>query len=79
MNERLATVLSSVFGLRKEQIVPDLTKDMVSKWDSLTQMDLVTSLEQEFSITLEINDIRKMSSVKNIIEVLQAKGVDLGH
>ena len=79
MKERLVTILSSVFGLRKEQIVPDLTKDMVSKWDSLTQMDLVTSLEHEFSITLEIADIRKMSSVKDIIEVLQAKGIDLGH
>ncbi|MDG5467834.1 acyl carrier protein [Deltaproteobacteria bacterium IMCC39524] len=79
MNERLVAVLSSVFGLRQEQIVPELTKDMVSKWDSLTQMDLVVSIEQEFSITLEIEDILKMSSVAGIFEVLQGKGVDLGH
>jgi acyl carrier protein len=79
MNERLVAVLSSVFSLRKEQIVPELTKDMVSKWDSLTQMDLVVSIEQEFSITLEITDILKMSSVAGILEVLQGKGVDLGH
>jgi acyl carrier protein len=79
MNERLVEVLSSVFGLRQEQIVPELTKDMVSKWDSLTQMDLVVSIEQEFSITLEIEDILKMNSVAGILEVLQGKGVDLGH
>ena len=79
MNERLVAVLSSVFSLRKEQIVPELTKDMVSKWDSLTQMDLVVSIEQEFSITLEITDILKMSSVAGILEVLQGRGVDLGH
>jgi acyl carrier protein len=79
MNERLVAVLSSVFGLRQEQIVPELTKDMVSKWDSLTQMDLVVSIEQEFSTTLEIEDIIKMSSVEGILEVLKGKGVDLGH
>ena len=79
MNERLVAVLSSVFSLRKEQIVPELTKDMVSKWDSLTQMDLVVSIEQEFSITLEITDILKMSSVAGILEVLQGKGADIGH
>lgn len=78
MNERLVSVLSSVFSLSKEQIVPELTKDMVSKWDSLTQMDLVVSIEQEFSLTLEIADILKMSSVAGILEVLQSKGVDLG-
>ena len=78
MNERLVAVLSSVFGLRKEQIVPELTKDMVSKWDSLTQMDLIVSIEQEFSMTLEIEDILKMSSVAGIIEVIKNKGVALG-
>jgi len=78
MNERLVAVLSSVFGLRKEQVTPELSRDMVSKWDSLTQMDLVVSIEQEFSLTLEITDILKMGSVAGILEVLRDKGVDLG-
>ena len=75
MNERLVVVLSDVFGLDKDQIVPELTKDMVSKWDSLTQMDLVVSIEREFSITLDISDILKMGSVAGILEVLKSKGV----
>ena len=78
MNERLLTVLSSVFGLRREQVTPDLTRDTVSKWDSLTQMDLVVSLEQEFAVTLEISDILKMGSVGGIVSVLREKGIDLG-
>lgn len=78
MNERLVSVLSSVFSLRSEQVTPDLTREMVSKWDSLTQMDLVVSIEQEFAVTLEIPDILKMGSVAGIVEVLRNKGVDLG-
>jgi len=78
MNKRLISVLTDVFGLRPDQIVPELTKDDVGSWDSLRQMDLVMSLEREFSIALEIPDIIRMNSVANIIDVLTSKGVDLG-
>ena len=44
MNEALVSVLAEVFGLREDQIVPELTKDEVSTWDSLNQMDLVVSI-----------------------------------
>ena len=78
MNKRLISVLTEVFGLRADQIVPELTKDDVGSWDSLKQMDLVMSLEREFSITLEIPDIIRLNSVANISDVLTDKGVDLG-
>ncbi len=78
MNKRLISVLIEVFGLRAGQIVPELTKEDVGSWDSLKQMDLVMSLEREFSIALEIPDIVRLNSVENIIDVLTDKGVDLG-
>ena len=78
MSPRLVSVLADVFGLRADQIVPELTKDAVGSWDSLKQMDLVISLEREFDIALEIPDIVKMNSVASIISVLTNKGVNLG-
>lgn len=78
MNKRLVSVLMDVFRLQHDQIIFDLNKDNLSSWDSLKQMDLIVSLEREFNIVLEIPDIIKMKSVKNIIEVLVNKGVDLG-
>lgn len=78
MNKRLLGILAEVFGLRSEQILPDLSRDDLGNWDSLKQMDLVISLEREFNIVLEIDDIIKMDSVGNIAKVLVTKGVDLG-
>jgi acyl carrier protein len=78
MNELLISVLTDVFGLRADQIVPELTKDDVGSWDSLKQMNLVMSLEQEFGVALEILDIIRMDSVAHIIDVLSSKGVDFG-
>ncbi len=77
-NARLAEVLADVFSLPVDQIVPGLTKADVGNWDSLKQMDLVMSLEKEFGIALEIEDIVRMDSVDNVIRVLESKGVDLG-
>lgn len=78
MNQRLASVLAEIFGIRADQINLELTKDAVGSWDSLKQMDLVMTLEREYAIALEIVDIVRMDSVANIVDVLKGKGVDLG-
>ena len=78
MNQRLLAILKEVFGLKDAELRPSLTRDDVGSWDSLRQMDLVLSLEQEFGVTLEMADIVRMESVASIEEVLRSKGVDLG-
>ena len=76
MNEKLKKVLADVFNLKENDINKDLTKDDVSSWDSLTQMDLVTTLENEFNIQLEMLEIVSLVSVRKIIEVLESKGIN---
>ena len=77
MNKKATLILSNVFGIKEADVHPDLTKNDVGSWDSLKQMDLVTSLEKEYNITLGIPDIVKMQSVKAILEVLKEQGVDI--
>ncbi len=76
MNMRLAELLAEVFGLNVAEITVSLEQADVGNWDSLKQMDLVLSIEKEFSIALEITDIIRMTSVAQIIAVLRSKGVD---
>ena len=75
MNTQLSKILAEVFGLREAEIKPELEKEEVGTWDSLKQMDLVTSLEREYHIVLEIPDIIRMTSIAAIIAVLKEKGV----
>lgn len=79
MNDRLAALLAELFEMRKSEIHPDLLREDVGTWDSLRQMDLVVSLEREYDLQLEIEDIVRMDSVDAIVKVLQGKGVDLGN
>jgi acyl carrier protein len=78
MNEKLVSVLAEVFNLQPDQIAPELTKDDVGNWDSLKQMDLVMSLERQFGVSLEIEDIAQLVSVAKIVEVLERKGINFG-
>lgn len=77
MDKRLAGILADVFRLRESEILPGLKKADVGSWDSLKQMDLVISLENEYSITLALPDIIQMNSVAEIIAVLKGKGVEI--
>ena len=58
------------------EIRTSLKQFEVDSWDSLKQMDLVVSLETAYDISLEIEDIVRMTSVLEIIAVLTEKGVD---
>jgi len=76
MNDKLIIILAEVFNLKSEKVQVELLKEDVSSWDSLKQMDLVTTLESEYSISFEITDIVQMNSVRSIVDVLISKGVN---
>ncbi len=79
MDKRLSEILAAIFRLREDEIKPDLKKADVGRWDSLTQMDLVVSLEKEYSIVLGIGDIVGMVSVAHIVDALKKNGVQLAN
>ena len=74
--DKLKSLLADVFELKESDITENLTKDDVSSWDSLTQMDLVSSLEREFDVEFEMLEIVQLISVKKIIDILTSKGID---
>ncbi len=49
--------------------------EATSTWDSLSHMELIAAIEDEFSIELTSDEIISMTSVATITEVLRAKSV----
>lgn len=74
MNDRINAVLMKIFDISRQDVVRDLTRDDVAKWDSLTHMDLVVSLESEFNVYFEVDDIIAMTSLQAIRDILKEKG-----
>lgn len=74
---RLRRILAGVFRTPEPSLRASLKREDLGNWDSLKQMDLVHSLETEYGVVLEIEDIVAMTSVGEIARVLQAKGVKI--
>ena len=52
-----------------------LKYNSVPEWDSIGHMTLIAALEEEFSISVETDDIIDFSSFKKGIEILEKYGV----
>lgn len=72
MNAKLARLLADIFNIRVSEMNESLQQRDIARWDSLTHMDLITSLEREYDVELSMEDIMGMTSIAKIIAVLQS-------
>ncbi|MGK0468664.1 acyl carrier protein [Clostridium sp.] len=76
--QKLNKALCDVFDFKKvEDINDDLGPDDIDSWDSLGHVDLVTTLEEIFDISLEVVDISRMYTIGGIKKMLEKYGVKI--
>ena len=71
MTERVKRVLSQVFGVPIEAIADDASPDSLEQWDSVTHLNLVLALEEEFSISLTDEQIVELLSCEIIVATVK--------
>lgn len=69
MNEKIIRVLSNILDKTTEEIL-NLDKKHERYWDSLQSIEIVFSLEQEFGVSIESDDISLLKSISSIEEVI---------
>jgi acyl carrier protein len=67
---KLDEILCKIFRMDTNQLADNLTMEEVSGWDSLTHMDLISSLEEEFSVQLTMDEIMRMTDIKTIRTII---------
>jgi len=71
-------VHSFVENFEVEEVqVKGLTYQSVDNWDSIGHMNLIASLEDDFDIMMETDDIIDFSSFEKGIEIMAKYGVDI--
>lgn len=71
MEEKVLEILKNVFEL--DTVDETCSQSTCEKWDSLGQLNLVVELQAEFGVSLEPEEIGKMQSYKDVIEILKEK------
>jgi acyl carrier protein len=68
-------VVAGVFGVDRGSIDESSSPESVEGWDSMGHLNLVTTLEQSFNVSIDISDVIEMVSVRRIREILLEYGV----
>lgn len=74
-SQRLLDIVVEVLRVPRAEITDELDMETTSTWDSLSHMQLIAAIEEEFGIELTADEIVVMRSVGQIRDLLQAKSV----
>ncbi len=75
MYRKVINIVSHIIDVPVETLSEESSQGTVAYWDSLKHMNLILSLEEEFSVSLSDEEIMNISSIKDIIMLLKEKGV----
>ncbi len=71
--EKIKKIISETFQIKESSITPQTNMQDIDSWDSLTHMELIVSLEDEFSIEFTADEIMEMTDVEKIEKVVGEK------
>ena len=66
IDERIKDVMSCVFGVDVDTLNEESSQDNVEGWDSIKHLDLIVSLEEEFSVSIPLEEIGNMTNFRYI-------------
>ncbi len=70
--EKVRNIVAEVSEVEVARVTLQSSPDNLEEWDSLAQVNIVLSLEQEFGHQFSPEQIESMVSVEKILEVLTA-------
>ena len=70
----LHRLLVEFFDLPTDTRSDDIKQELLSNWDSLAMVQLITELERRFSVEFDIDEIHRLRSYAEIRQALSRKG-----
>ena len=75
--EKLNSIFCEVFSVNESALNADFDKSHVEGWDSVRQLSLTSSIEDEFDIMLDAEDILDFTSYDHAKTILGKYQIDL--
>ena len=72
---KLRQVMADVFHIAPETVGDDTSVDTVEKWDSLTHLNLILALEQEFDVSFTEEEAVESLNYALVKMALEAHGI----
>jgi acyl carrier protein len=73
MYNKIKEIMAAIFKISADEIDENTSPDTVEKWDSLQHINLVSSLEEEFNIRFNDEEIVEMMNFGLIVFIIKQK------
>ena len=70
---RVQKVFNSTFDVDPRVVTLHTVPEDIPGWDSMGHVTLANSLEQEFHVNLDVDELMEMENVREIVRILGAK------
>ena len=73
VEKKLTEIFRKTFNDDSLVLSDELTANDIDQWDSLSHMQLITEIEDEFSVKFKLKDLNKMRNVGDMIDLIISK------
>jgi len=70
---KVQQAFKNAFDVDPQAVTIDTTASDISAWDSVGHLSLAGSLEEAFGITLDVDELMEMESVREIVRIISSK------
>jgi acyl carrier protein len=74
---QLLQALATVFQESPDALVESRTRESIAAWDSMGTLMLIAELDERFHLTVEEEELRKLTSIGDIFALLEQKQVTI--
>ncbi len=73
----LRDLIADTLEVSPEEVTPETSSDTNETWDSFRHLQLILSLESEYGVQFDPQQVPELTSVAKLQQALQAKGAAL--
>ena len=73
LEQKIKNVMKAIFEISVGEIDEESSIDNIDLWDSMGHIKLILSIEKDFGMQFNVDDVVEMTSYKRIREIIQDK------
>ncbi|MBV3456256.1 acyl carrier protein [Bacteroides uniformis] len=66
--ERIKEIIADTLGIDIERITDDLAAGDIEEWNSVGNLTIISTIEEELEVDIPIEDLYELNNIKAIVE-----------
>ena len=66
--ERIKEIIADTLGIDIERITDDLAAGDIEEWDSVGNLTIISTIEEDLEVDIPIEDLYELNNIKAIVE-----------